>query len=371
MPETPLPETYPGRYNDGQRARTIAATARVAGGILLIEDAETGTIIADWPLTEVHLVGNPDDGQQARIRRLNAGDRFTFNSVYDLSELERACPNFRKVEYEGGKGPWRSVILWGGAAIASVVFLIFVGIPQLSGVIAENVPDEWAQRVGDAAAENLITLLARQEDKTDIEDLYCTGKEGHEALQRLAKRLAPEHTLKVDVVDVGIENAFAVPGGRLVILRGLIDKAEDRGIVAGVFAHEIGHEVHKHALKSVIQDAGTSFLIGLMVGDIFGGSLIAGAGQILLSLSFSREAEEEADAFSVNAMNRANLDARSMTRFFGRLSKKHGSAEQSLVYLSTHPVSDERKAFFARSATGTQPAFTDAEWKAIKGMCKK
>lgn len=77
----------------------------------------------------------------------------------------------------------------------------------------------------------------------------CTAPAGSAALQKLvAPYLAVAQTplpVTIEVVDVGVPNAFALPGGHILVLRGLIDKVETPEQLAGVIAHELGHVAHR------------------------------------------------------------------------------------------------------------------------------
>lgn len=139
-------------------------------------------------------------------------------------------------------------------------------------------------------------------------------------------------------------NAFALPDGTLVITDELIDLADgDDELILGVLAHEIGHVEHEHSLRQLYRAAGVAGLIMLIGGDIGEGAqdlLVQGAG--LLTLSFSREAESEADRHSVEIMLKAGRDPLAIARFFEVLGKKLGDTGGTSM-LSTHPGTPERR----------------------------
>lgn len=139
-------------------------------------------------------------------------------------------------------------------------------------------------------------------------------------------------------------NAFALPDGTLVITDELIELADgDTEMVLGVLAHEIGHVERNHSLRQIYRAAGTAALIMLIAGDIgTAGEDILTNGAALLSLSYSRSAESEADRISVELMNKAGLDPAAIGRFFAVLEKKLGSSGDTSM-LSTHPGTPERR----------------------------
>ncbi len=74
------------------------------------------------------------------------------------------------------------------------------------------------------------------------------------------------------VLPTSVPNAFALPGGKVFVLKGLLDKAESPDELAGILAHELGHLKHHDNMRGLIYNGGTSFLIGLLFGDVTGSS---------------------------------------------------------------------------------------------------
>mgnify|MGYP000131940626 FL=1 len=117
----------------------------------------------------------------------------------------------------------------------------------------------------------------------------------------------------------------------------------DTEMVLGVLAHEIGHVEQNHSLRQLYRAAGTAGLIMLIAGDIgSGGEEILTDGAALLSLSYSRSAEAEADRISVELMAKAGMDPTAIGRFFALLEKKLGDKGATSM-LSTHPGTPERR----------------------------
>ncbi len=139
-------------------------------------------------------------------------------------------------------------------------------------------------------------------------------------------------------------NAFALPDGTLVITDELIELADsDIDMIIGVLAHEIGHVEQEHSLRQLYRAAGMAGLIMLIAGDVgAAGEDILTNGAALMSLSHSRDAENEADRISVELMAKAGRDPRAIGRFFARLEEKLGVDGDS-SFLSTHPGTAERR----------------------------
>jgi predicted Zn-dependent protease len=224
------------------------------------------------------------------------------------------------------------------------------------------VPSEWEAWLGDQIVASF-----------GGDDGFCQGAAGRDALDDLTQRLSRAADLDppatVYVIDWKMVNAFAVPGGRIGIFRGLIEEAESADEVAGVLAHEMGHVVHRHPTEGVLRQLGVSATLQLLLGGSGAGVQdAAGLGNTLLTLSYSRGAEAEADATALEILGKAGLDGSGLNRFFARLERedKFGGAVPSL--LLTHPSTAERLAATANAPKG-EPALTESQWRALRKIC--
>ncbi len=146
-------------------------------------------------------------------------------------------------------------------------------------------------------------------------------------------------------------NAFALPGGIVVMNQGLIEKAETVEEVAGVLAHEMAHVERRHTFKSLANRLG--YLGGLVLLSTLIGAdaaIVIAKGADLVSLKHSRDDEREADAQGMVFLQNAKVDGKGMISFFKKLHQTEedvlGGAgktiNSSLQFLSTHPLSSER-----------------------------
>jgi Zn-dependent protease with chaperone function len=137
-------------------------------------------------------------------------------------------------------------------------------------------------------------------------------------------------------------NAFALPDGTIVVTDELVTLAPDDDMIMGVLAHEMGHVDHDHSLRQLYRVAGITALVMLIGGDIGAATEdILMQGSALLVLSHSRDAEREADRFSVELMHRAGRDPAAIARFFDLLRDRFG-LDSELNFLSTHPATSQR-----------------------------
>lgn len=140
------------------------------------------------------------------------------------------------------------------------------------------------------------------------------------------------------VADDNSVNAYAMPGGYVVVHTGLMRLAASAEEVAGVLAHEVQHIEQRHSLRGMAQSLGLAAALGLLVGDTGG---LASVGRDLLSLKFSRDHETEADREGVRGLVAATINPAGMRDFFGRMAAQ---STLELGYFSTHPASAQRMA---------------------------
>lgn len=148
-------------------------------------------------------------------------------------------------------------------------------------------------------------------------------------------------------------NAFALPGGIIVINTGLIEATHNESELASVVAHEIAHVTQRHIARRLDKEDDLSLATGLgLLAAILASSYNAELSQAALlstvaasqqqSLGFSREFETEADREGIDILNRSGFDPYAMSRFFSILNRQFGGETQASKYLRTHPLTIDR-----------------------------
>jgi Zn-dependent protease with chaperone function len=252
-----------------------------------------------------------------------------------------------------------------GAVTALILAILYFGYPRLVEVVTRFVPVTWEEQVGQASAEQIAQVFSRGKDGPQ----FCGAGPGAAALRRLTGRLVAKtqspYQWRVRVVPTGKVNAFAAPGGHILILSGLIKQAKSPDEVAGVLAHEIGHVVLRHSTQSLIQQMGITSLFTILFGNQ---GILPGLGELLIAFSFSREAETEADGFALELLANAGIRAGGLKRFFARLAKKSEKLPDFLTMLSTHPASGQR-AQQAKKGPEGDPGMSDRDWADLRKIC--
>ena len=140
------------------------------------------------------------------------------------------------------------------------------------------------------------------------------------------------------LVDNPEINAFALPGGVVVVHTGLIRAADSAEEVAGVLAHEVQHVELRHSLKNLLHGLGWRAVLALAMGDVSGGAW-AGLAEHLGGLAYGRDLEREADLGGLAALRRAGIAPHGMVSFFAKLAAREGARPE---FLSSHPASAAR-----------------------------
>lgn len=253
------------------------------------------------------------------------------------------------------------------ASAAAAALAVFVGVPLASGPLARATPPSFEAGVG----ENFEAQLK-------LGFPSCTGADGQRALQALGGRLgraggAP-FPIQVEAVEAPIANAFALPGGRILVTDDLIELAGGPDELAAVLAHEVAHVERRHVMQAVWRSLG----FGLILDTLVGGGTGAGQQAVLLAgsvadLRYSRDAEREADAAGQAVLHRLGLSSRGMAAFFRRIAREGQSQEAMMVseLVSTHPDSNRRVELSRARERSGDVAFGTSEWKAVKAVCAR
>lgn len=283
--------------------------------------------------------------------------RLRLNSLHAGAQLDDNVP---------GRDGVAAIIGWSIAAIASVIAVILFGLPLAADRLATLMPPAFERRLGAVARAQLKTLFDGQN---------CNESVGRAAFVKLViavRRSAGLSELEIwaEVFSSAIPNAFALPGDIIYLSNGLLAKAENPDEIAGILAHELGHLKNRDSMRNLIYDGGTSFLMGLLFGDITGSGALIFASRSLVTASYSREVEQNADTFAIDTMHRLGRSPKPMGELISRVTGKE--AEDGLSILSTHPLTEDRLARMSSEdrPPSKPPLLTAAEWVSLKAICK-
>ena len=355
--------SFEGIFNDGRKAGAEPVQIRIKADGLLIESAR-GVDLAFWLYKD--LLRHPDDAEgHMRLGLVQGSEARLVIADPAFSDALRAkAPHlFRKSGFRGTLRLALGFALLSAAVIGGAYF----GLPRAAEEIAPFIPPSVETRIGARYFRSMAQLwpACPQEGRAQhaLKDLT----------QRLLGKTGVPFDVTVDVIDMKIENAFALPGGHVVFTHMIIARMETPEELAGVLAHELGHVVERHAMIGVIQETGMNVLLQLLTGGSSGSSewALNTAGN-LAALSYTRRLEARADAHGLAMLKDAGINPRGIGDLFDRMEKAH-EGETGLAlppFLSSHPPTPERIAQ-ARAAANpsAKPALAPEDWAAVKALC--
>lgn len=257
----------------------------------------------------------------------------------------------------------RRRLVWGvvGGAILSSVLGLWFGADILVDIAVSRIPVEWEQKLGESAYRD---FLSHQEVVKEGPGVVAVEEMTHRLTEQI---LNNPYKFQVTVVRSDIVNAFALPGGYVVVFTGLMKKAESGEEVAGVLSHELNHVLQRHGLERIVKNLGLLTVVAIVFGNQQGLiGMMKQLGVELLTLKFGREQETEADLTGLQLLQRAKIDPSGMIRFFDRLSEKD---QGRMEWLSTHPMSvaraDRLKTELA-ALPRTSPVPFTFDWKQVQ-----
>lgn len=342
------------RFFDGRVAKPRSVALAIRADEIEIRD-EGGAALGNWPFSHIR-VADQNAVSGAYVLRLEPDQaaRLEIAAGPQLQALLAQRPELRRWRARERTGLLKSFALWGGVGAAACLAL-YVGWTRASILIATLIPPSWEERIGQQVEQAWFPEPKR-----------CSGADGLRTLQALGGRIWPGEEVKLFVAREGDPNAFAMPGRRIVVFSGLIDRARSPEMLAGVIAHEMGHVDLHHPMRGLVHQLG----LGAALTLIFGDSSLAGVGQLALALSYSRDMEREADQRGIELLQKAGLRADGMSAFFEviRDDVESGLFGGLPEFLSTHPDLDARIAATRQPPTGA-PAMNDADWQALRKVC--
>jgi Zn-dependent protease with chaperone function len=364
-PATPAPETVQtappanaATFFNGRSNRKRTATLRLAtAGLEIVED---GMLVDVWPYASMRRADGPRELLRLRSVTALPLSRVEVADPALQAAIAARCPSLDLGEE---KQTWR-IVFWSLGAVTSIVLLGVFVVPIVADRLVPFVPQAFERRLGEAVDKQAEAIFGGNR---------CSAAAGQEAFISLADKLkragGVDIELNAAVLASRTPNAFALPGGRIFLLDGLIQKAEAPDEIAGVLAHELGHVKHRDHLRQLIQTGGTSFLFGLLFGDVSGAGAVVFASRTLLNASYSREAEQNADDFAVDVMHKLGRSPKPMGDLLLRVTG--AQANKNYTILASHPMTEARREAMIkadRPSTGAE-LLTEAQWQALKTMC--
>lgn len=246
---------------------------------------------------------------------------------------------------------------WVVVSLAVAVISLFSffkwGIPWSSVKIAHALPYETNELI----AGNTLKFL----DEYIFDETNLTKDRQIQIRKHFQQTLASLNKSKKIVYKLhfrrweNIPNALALPSGDIILTDKFVELCENQDQIDAVLLHEMGHVVYRHGLEMLIESTFISVAAMFIVGDVNGvADMGVGLGSLLVSSSYSRKHETQADTYAFKKMLQVGIDPIAFTDIMGKMSRyledknitkksqKSGKEDELSVYLSTHPETEQR-----------------------------
>ena len=357
----PAQSTKPTVFFDGTSSRRRQVTLAIGDALEIIEEGEAPV---RWAYADIRHADSPPGILRLACTTAAPLARLEIRDAALAADVTARC--LRLDEHRTSRRGIAKIVGWSVAAAVSIVCVVLFGVPLAADRLAPLVPKPIERRIGDASEVQVKAFFGGK---------ACEDPAGKAAFTKLVNRLRDAAGLDDDAMTAGVlptsvPNAFALPGGKVYVLRGLLDKAQSPDGLAGILAHELGHLKHYDNMRGLIYNGGTSFLIGLLFGDVTGSSAVIFASRSVVEASYSREAETAADTFAIEVMHKLGRSPKPAFELMYRITGKEGGSGLTTI-LASHPLTEDRLARMTREdrpASGP-PLLTDKEWQALKLIC--
>lgn len=251
-----------------------------------------------------------------------------------LQQLKLQCHDYPIVAnlFKNSKSTFIKLMLFIGAFIIGLALITYFFIlPWLVDKAVENFPSDYEKKFGKVMFDQVKTAEKWDAPKTKLLNIFFDSL-----------HFTSKYNIEILCVKKEDVNAYALPGGYIVVYDGILKKMKSEEELAGLLAHEFSHIKLKHTLKSTFNSIGFSALLQIIFGG-FDESVIGLLGnqtEQLRQLHYSRNLEQEADENGFNLMKEQQLDPHGMINLFERL--KAESTDMIPSILSTHPLPAER-----------------------------
>ena len=266
---------------------------------------------------------------------------------------------FQKLIHQIVHGGITTILAISLVVFALLGFAYFYALPWLAEKSVVFVPKEYEVKMGESIYQSYIKSEEVDTAKTELANNFLKQID-----------FQTDYPLHVTIVKSNVKNAFALPGGHVVIYTELLDNMKSYEELAALLGHEVGHVKQRHTTKNIFRSFSGYFLISIFLGDFSGVSatVLDNANQ-LHQLSYSRELESEADETGFQTLKYNNINAKGMISLFENLQKGNEAGSIVPEFLSTHPVTENRMIFIKEMIKKEKPSHIQHHF--LEGLFKQ
>ena len=363
---------------DGESGQARRARVALEQGYLVIRPDDGKPVL--WPLGEVRQVPGqarmvfahgPEEWEDFVLRRAGNDPARLLVRQRETCRLIRNAAGLQLHRRESVRSPGR-LVMFGCGALASVAIIIFLLVPLLASQLARLMPPAGEKALGSATLNQVRAVFG---GGAEAPLQFCESGPGLAALEKMFARISTgavlPYAVELHVLESEMINAFALPGGHVVVMEGLLSAAETPEEVAAVLAHELGHVAARDPTREALRSAGSIGVLGLVFGDFAGGGMVLVLMNQLINADYSQAAEARADEFALTQLTDNGLPPAALATFFRRIVEDNGDAPGVLAHFASHPEMGDRIAAAEAAPTPrhSTPVLAEDEWKALQWIC--
>lgn len=325
-----------------------------------------------WSLDEINQTNDVYSEDEVKLERgKETPEILLIDDISFIQTLKDISPsvkrNFKPVVSNTRWLRYALSILIG--SILTIIILYKWLLPAFADFAANFVPVSWEEKLGKNYKEYFVT-----------EYEVCEEKELTERIDQIKQKLVKtinktDYKYNITILDSGFVNAFALPGGEVVIFKGLIEKSKRPEELAGVMAHEMQHIEQKHSTKILIKNTAFDLFLSTITGSSDGVGTAINVAKTVGLLAYRRSEEASADTEGLKMLIDARIDPNGLTDFFHTMKKEYGNMPDIFKYISTHPDTEDRIDKLDTMIKGysfkPEKLLPEVDWDKTRMLCSK
>jgi len=354
-------------YFDGKSSKSYNAALSLLDGVWMIEylDKELQTQLISWDVNRIESYQSSN-----KLIRFKFGEfpqQVIECSPEVYASLAKHYPQIKIIDrnfvfiYKSGIRVILGLTL---AFIAIMAGIYFFVLPPAAELLAGQIPRKYEMQLGQSIYESNMA----EAHKNDSLTYWVNDFTKHIDFKT-------DYPIHITVINEDVINAYAIPGGEIVVYSKIIQEMQNKEELAALLAHEVSHIHYRHSLKSISRSLSGYLFLSILFGDVSGiAAVIAENSQAFITLDYSRSLEEEADKKGLEILAHNHISQYGFVNLFERMKKERNDQAMD-KFLSSHPLMNERISYtqkVAEKQTQLQEnKALDESWAQIKRLSVK
>lgn len=326
-----MEKAYKARYYNGQYSQAFTVDLSFEGDNLHIVYHNERGVYTETRWDREHIKETEFSNSLITLR---------YGTLFPYQQLEITDPEFIRRYKTQFKVSWYKRYLLGRTGTSlSILFIALIGsvwlgylfvLPFMADQAAKVFPKEYEISMGKRLYESVLQGEAIDTAKTEaINHFFSQIKTGG------------DYPVQITVVKSDVVNAFALPGGGIVVYSGILNNMQSPDQLAALLSHEYSHVQLKHSTRNIFRNLAGYLFVSVLFGDLNGiSAIVIQNAETLRTLSYSRDLETEADNNGLKILEENRIDPQGMVKLFEQLKKEEKIELNEM--LSTHPDLEHR-----------------------------